>query len=118
MNPIPTHESNFRRIRLFALIGPLAIAGLTLSVQASNLVGRTVRQGSSEPEYFQVTKDHAAMHQAVTEARKTVKKFITALKHPVPGEQDFEVKKPFIQGDQVEHIWLSDVGFQPPNADS
>jgi uncharacterized protein YegJ (DUF2314 family) len=109
MNPIPTHVSIFRRIRLFALLGPLSIAGLTLSAQASNVVGRTVRQGSSEPEYFQVTKDHAAMHQAVTEARKTVKKFITALKHPAPGQQDFEVKKPFVQGDQVEHIWLSDV---------
>ena len=49
--------------------------------------------------------------QAVTEARKTVKKFIAALKHPAPGQQDFEVKKPFVQGDQVEHIWLSDVRF-------
>src|SRR6202035_3202121 len=100
MNPIPNHESSFRRIRLFALFGSLA-----LSAQASNVVGRTVRQGSSEPEYFQVTKDHAAMHQAVTEARKTDKKFITALKHPAPGQQDFQVKKPFVQGDQVEHIW-------------
>ena len=109
MKPIPSHESSFRRIRLFALISSLAIAGLTLNAQASNVVGRSVKQGSTEPEYFQVTKDHAAMHQAVTEARKTVKKFITALKHPAPGQQDFEVKKPFVQGDQVEHIWLSDV---------
>jgi uncharacterized protein YegJ (DUF2314 family) len=50
-------------------------------------------------------------HRAVIEARKTVGKFITALKHPAPGQQDFEVKKPFTQGDQVEHIWLSDVRF-------
>ena len=55
--------------------------------------------------------DHAAMRHAVTEARKTVGKFILALNHPAPGQQDFEVKKPFIQGDQVEHIWLSDVRF-------
>lgn len=51
------------------------------------------------------------MHEAVTEARKTVGKFIVALKHPKAGEQDFEVKKPFIQGSQIEHIWLSDVQF-------
>jgi uncharacterized protein YegJ (DUF2314 family) len=109
MNPTPNHESNIRRIKLFALIGSLAFAALALNAQAANVVGRTVKQGSSEPEYFQVTKDHAAMHRAVTEARKTVKKFIVALKHPAPGQQDFEVKKPFVQGDQVEHIWLSDV---------
>ena len=60
---------------------------------------------------IQKKADHAAMHRAVTEARKTVGKFILALNHPAPGQQDFEVKKPFIQGDQVEHIWLSDVQF-------
>ena len=49
------------------------------------------------------------MQRAVQEARKTVRKFIAALKHPGAGEQDFEIKKPFVQGDQVEHIWLSDV---------
>ena len=38
-------------------------------------------------------------------------KFIAALEHPAPGQEDFEVKKPFIQGHQVEHIWLSDVRF-------
>src|ERR1700683_1355203 len=41
--------------------------------------------------------------------RKTVGQFIDALKHRAPGQQDFEIKKPFIQGNQVEHIWLSDV---------
>jgi uncharacterized protein YegJ (DUF2314 family) len=75
------------------------------------VVAQELKKGSTEPEYFQVPHDHAAMHRAVIEARKTVGKFITALKHPAPGQQDFEVKKPFIQGNQVEHIWLSDVRF-------
>ena len=30
---------------------------------------------------------------------------------PAPGQQDFEIKKPFTQNGQVEHIWLSDVQF-------
>jgi uncharacterized protein YegJ (DUF2314 family) len=51
------------------------------------------------------------MHRAVTEARKTVGEFIAALEHPAAGQQDFEIKKPFIQNGQVEHIWLSDVQF-------
>jgi uncharacterized protein YegJ (DUF2314 family) len=104
-------KGNFRRNIMIALLGGSAIAGFTLTGQASNVVGQTLKQSSDQPEYFQVTKDRAAMRQAVTEARKTVKKFIAALKHPAPGQQDFEVKKPFVQGDQVEHIWLSDVRF-------
>ena len=44
------------------------------------------------------------MHQAVIQARKTVGEFIAALKHPAPGQQDFEVKKPFIQNGQVEEM--------------
>ena len=80
--------------------------------RAANIVGsEQLKQGSADPEYFQVPKDHAAMQRAVQEARKTVRKFIAALKHPGAGQQDFEIKKPFVQGDQVEHIWLLEVHF-------
>ena len=51
------------------------------------------------------------MQEAVTKARKTVGQFIGALQHPSPGESDFEVKKPFLEKGNVEHIWLSDVTF-------
>jgi uncharacterized protein YegJ (DUF2314 family) len=92
---------------LLMLLSP----GLTLRGEAANVVGQEGTKANTGPTYFQVPRDHAAMHQAVTEARRTVGKFIAALKHPAPGRQDFEVKKPFIQGNQVEHLWLSDVQF-------
>jgi uncharacterized protein YegJ (DUF2314 family) len=110
MNPIPeSMKGNLLRISLIALVGAAVGSGFSLNGQAANVVGSSLKQGATEPEFFQVTKDHAAMHRAVLEARKTVKKFIAALGHPAPGQQDFEVKKPFVQGDQIEHIWLSDV---------
>ena len=104
-------KCNLRTINLIAPVGASVIAGLTLNAQAANVVSQELKKGITEPEYFQVPSDHVAMHRAVIEARKTVGKFITALKHPAPGQQDFEVKKPFVQGNQVEHIWLSDVRF-------
>lgn len=88
---------------LTLLCTPL-IPGLTLRGEAANVVAQETTKGEAGPTYFQVPSDHAAMHRAVAEARKTVGKFIAALKHPGPGQQDFEVKKPFIQGNQVEHI--------------
>jgi uncharacterized protein YegJ (DUF2314 family) len=112
MNPFPAIVKGTRRkIRLIAVVGTLVIAGLTLNSQATNITSQALKQGNGGPEYFQVPNNHAAMHQAVREARKTVGKFIAALKNPGPGQQDFEVKKPFVQGSEVEHIWLSDVRF-------
>jgi uncharacterized protein YegJ (DUF2314 family) len=100
--------------RLMPLVVVSVTSSFTLNAQASSVIPRELKQqDSAEPEYFQTPKDHhhAAMQRAVKEARKTVGKFITALEHPGPGEQDFEVKKPFLQGDQMEHLWLSDVRF-------
>src|SRR5258708_16543305 len=71
--------------------------------------GKELEKRNTEPPYIEVPKNHAAMHRAVLQARKTVGAFITALRHPAPDQKDFEIKKPFIQNGQIEHIWLSDV---------
>jgi uncharacterized protein YegJ (DUF2314 family) len=106
-------KSNFRTTGLVALSGVLAFASLSPDARSANVVSQELKQESTGAPFFQVPKDqhHAAMQLAVKEARKTVEKFITALQNPAPGQQDFEVKKPFIQGKEVEHIWLSDVQF-------
>jgi len=104
-------KGKLQEIRLVRFVGALVITCLALNAEGANLVGQELKNGGAEPEYYQVPNDHAAVHRAVIEARKTVGQFITALNHPAPGQQDFEVKKPFIQGNEVEHIWLSDVRF-------
>jgi uncharacterized protein YegJ (DUF2314 family) len=104
-------KGNLQTISVRALVGTLMIPALTVHSKAANVVGQQISKGGAESTYYQVPSDHAAMHRAVSEARKTVKRFIIALKHPAPGQIDFEVKKPFIQGNEVEHIWLSNVEF-------
>lgn len=104
-------KGHLRTVGLLTLIGAATIAGSTLNARAADAISKELDKGNTEPEYFDVPHDHAAMHRAVTEARKTVGEFISALQHPASGQQDFEVKKPFVQGDQVEHIWLSNVRF-------
>jgi uncharacterized protein YegJ (DUF2314 family) len=102
-------EGNRRRA-VYLIIAISALALASISAQAAD-TGQAFEKRSTEPPYIVVPRDHTAMHQAVTQARKTVGEFIAALKHPAPGQQDFEIKKPFIQNGQVEHIWLSDVQF-------
>ena len=95
--------------RPFYLI--IAIGALTLwsfIAQAAD-PGTEPTKTATEPPYIEVPKNHAAMHGAVIQARKTVGQFVAALEHPAPGQTDFEIKKPFIQNGQIEHIWLSDV---------
>ena len=102
-------EGNRRRaVYLIIAISALALASITAEAADT---GQAFEKRSTEPPYIEVPNDHTAMHQAVTQARKTVGEFLAALKHPAPGQQDFEVKKRFIQSGQVEHIWLSDVQF-------
>jgi uncharacterized protein YegJ (DUF2314 family) len=102
-------EGNRRRA-LYLIIAISALALASITAQAAD-TGQAFEKKSTEPPYIEVPKDHAAMHQAVIQARKTVAEFIAVLRHPAPGQQDFEVKKPFTQNGQVEHIWLSDVKF-------
>ena len=101
-----------RRTQINQLLATVFLAGLILPARADNPIAKELQnKTTTEPEYYQVQNEHAAMHQAVIKARKTVGKFIGALKHPAAGQTDFEVKKPFVQGSDVEHIWLSDVQF-------
>ncbi len=102
-------KCRLRTIGLISLVVVPAIAGSPAKLQAANVVSQELTQGGSETGYFQVPHDHAAMHKAVIEARETIREFIKALKHPAPGQEDFEVKKAFTEGNQVEHIWISDV---------
>lgn len=94
----------------YLVIAISALVLLSFSAQAAD-TGQELEKSIAEPPYFEVPKDHAAMHRAVIQARKTVGEFVAALKHPAQGQQDFEIKKPFIQNGQVEHIWLSDMQF-------
>jgi uncharacterized protein YegJ (DUF2314 family) len=100
------------KINSLVLTGALVFGAVALhNAVADNPVGQELKRPNAEPEYFDVRNDHAQMHRAVLRARKTVGTFIAALQHPSPGQQDFEVKKAFRQGNEVEHLWLSDVRF-------
>jgi uncharacterized protein YegJ (DUF2314 family) len=100
------------KIHLLVLTGALVFGGLTVrNAVADNPVGQELKRPNAEPESFDVKSTHAQMHRAVLQARKTVGTFVAALQHPSPGQRDFEVKKAFRQGNEVEHLWLSDVRF-------
>lgn len=94
-----------------SLLATFVFAGFVLTAQADNPISAELQNKSGEPDVYRVENEHAAMRKAVEEARKSVSQFVKALQHRAAGQTDFEVKKPFVEGKEVEHIWLSDVEF-------
>ena len=80
--------------------------------RAFHAMGREDLEPGAEPKLFDISQHNNAMKRAVHQARRTVGVFIQAVRHPAAGQHDFQVKKPFRQGDVVEHLWLSDVSFR------
>lgn len=87
------------------------MGGAATQARADHALAREDIKPSAEPQVFDVARHNYAMKRAVHQARRTVGVFIMALQHPTATESDFEVKKPVIQGDVVEHLWLSQVTF-------
>lgn len=65
----------------------------------------------SADKITRVSGDDPKMNSAIAKSRANVNTFITALKSPKPGQTGFSVKKPFSEGEEVEHIWLTDVTY-------
>lgn len=71
----------------------------------------SVIRRADKPDCFQIRDNDKAMEQAVQRARETLPRFITALRSPKANQSRFAIKKAFIEGDKVEHLWVHDVRF-------
>ena len=76
-----------------------------------NPIARESIRHGKDPEYFRIQNEDMAMRKAVQDARNSVGTFVAAIQHRTAAQRGFEVKKPFVQGTEVEYIWLSDVTF-------
>jgi uncharacterized protein YegJ (DUF2314 family) len=99
-----------KKLKLLVII-PLLAAGGCATHRMDHPVARESIRHDKNPECFRIKDKDLAMRNAVHTARKTVGTFIAALQNPSPTQRDFEIKKTFIQGETVEHIWLSNVTF-------
>ncbi len=101
---------NTAKLKLLIIVPLLACGGCATHHMENPMAREAIRKGKN-PECFRIQSNDVEVRNAVVTARKSVGKFIAALQHPSPGQRDFEVKKPFVQGTEVEHIWLCGVTF-------
>lgn len=93
------------------VIGLLLVSvSLTMAAEkaTTHIAGGDVKT-PGPPGYLEVKDNDRALRGAVEKARESLGFFLAALKAKKPDSVNFAVKKCFIDGDKVEHIWIGDV---------
>jgi len=101
------------------LMALLAFVAATASVWAAeeetgHMAGRAAK-APGHPGYAQVSDDDKQMDRAVESAQKSLGFFMAALRAKKNGDTVFEIKKGFIDGDKVEHLWIREVTYDGKN---
>ena len=96
--------------RVLAFSFATALVCSALAQDTTHMVGREAKSPGA-PGYLQVQNGDKAMAGAVDHARQTLGFFVAALKAQRPDTRDYEIKSTFVDGDQVEHIWIGEVSW-------
>ncbi|MGM9475702.1 YegJ family protein [Pedobacter sp. GSP4] len=72
---------------------------------------KSVEERKGEPDVVLLPKDDAKMEWAIQKAGLTLWRFEESLKNPLPYQQYFSIKVLIMDGDEGEHIWLTDPHF-------
>ncbi|MGH8095025.1 MAG: YegJ family protein [Chthoniobacterales bacterium] len=101
---------------LIALLGlvPFAIGIGAAQEETTHMAGQAAKT-PGHPGYVQVGDKDKAMVSAVEHAQRSLGFFMAALHAKKPGDSNFEIKKPFVDGDKVEHLWINDVTYDGRN---
>lgn len=78
--------------------------------ESTHLAGRDVKTPGA-PGYMEVKNKDKAIDGAVDHAHQTLGFFCAALKAKKPDTRGYEIKTAFIDGDNVEHIWVNKVSW-------
>ena len=74
-----------------------------------------VRKRKNEPDVFNVKDDSEGMNWAIEKANLTLHYFEDCLKNPMTNQVYFSIKVKIVDGEMVEHIWLSNPTFDEEN---
>lgn len=94
-----------RRPAALALLGG---AGLAAVLFATGVIGCNTDSGDT----IAISEDDPEISYARQNARSTVGQFIYALQNPRAGQTLFAVKAKFIDGEDVEYMWLTDLRYE------
>ena len=105
------------KLFFIAFIGILSfgIRAVPAAEQDTGQTASPATTASGKTDYAKVSDDDKQMDRAVENAQRTLGFFMAALKAKKNGDTVFEVKKGFIDGDKVEHLWIKRVTYDGKN---
>jgi uncharacterized protein YegJ (DUF2314 family) len=104
------------KIFLIALLSSIALTSGAWGAEGetTHLAGRAVK-APGHPGYVQVPDDDKAMDRAVEHSQRSLGFFMAVLRAKKPGDTMFEIKKGFVDGGKVEHLWITNVKYDGKN---
>jgi uncharacterized protein YegJ (DUF2314 family) len=101
-------------IALFGILS-FGIRTVPATEQDTGQTASREKTASGNAGYAKVSDDDKQIDRAVENAQRTLGFFIAALKAQKNGDTVFEIKKGFIDGDKVEHLWIKRVTYDGKN---
>lgn len=94
----------------------LSLAGALCAVESetTHLAGRA-NKTPGPPGYTSVNDNDRAIERAVRNAHRSLGFFTAALNAKKPDDKSFEIKKAFVDGKTVEHLWIGNLTFDGKN---
>jgi uncharacterized protein YegJ (DUF2314 family) len=102
---------------LIVLLSVLAFSAAPVRAveeDTTHMAGREAK-APGHPGYTQVADDDKQMDRAVENAQKSLGFFMAALRAKKNGDTVFEIKKGFVDGDKVEHLWIREITYDGKN---
>jgi uncharacterized protein YegJ (DUF2314 family) len=100
---------------LISILSAFTMCGVAYAATESTHMAGRENKAPGPPGYASVADNDKAMGRAVRHARKTLGFFLAALRTKKADDSGFEVKKAFVDGNNVEHLWVGDLTFDGKN---
>jgi len=101
-------------ITLFSILS-FVIRAVPAAEQDTRQTSSGETPASGKSSYANVSDNDKQMDRAVENAQRTLGFFMAARKAKKNGDTVFEIKKGFIDGDKVEHLWIKRVTYDGKN---
>jgi uncharacterized protein YegJ (DUF2314 family) len=95
----------------------LCTTGVSAAEEETGAAPTTGREATvpGRPGFARVSDNDPQMDRAVENAQKTLAFFMAAVRAKKNGDTAFEIKKGFVDGDKVEHLWIKVASFDGKN---
>ncbi|MGI8436907.1 MAG: YegJ family protein [Chthoniobacterales bacterium] len=97
------------------LLAVLALGGICAAEDTTTHLSGRENKAPGVPGYQKIEDNDKQCERAAEKAQRALGFFMAALRAKKPGDSSFEIKKGFMDGENYEHLWITDVTYDGKN---